>query len=67
MRTRRSSNDLFEIFPDLPGLRKRTPQEQVDKVHRQVAETRDRAQRNIVVQRRNAAIMQARFADRRQR
>jgi hypothetical protein len=47
-------DDLFEIFPDLPGLQKRTKAEQVARVHRQVQDMRERAQENI--QRQQAAV-----------
>ena len=50
---RPTPDDLFRIFPDLPGLRKRTAAEQVERVHRQVEETRERANANI--QRQQAA------------
>jgi hypothetical protein len=50
MARRRSSNDLFKIFPDLPGVRHRTAQEQTDVVHRQVAASRQRAGENILRQ-----------------
>ncbi len=43
-------DDLFRIFPDLPGMRKRTAAEQVDRVQRQVKETRERASQNILRQ-----------------
>jgi hypothetical protein len=55
MRPRPHSNDLFEIFPDLPRMRHRTPTEQVEKVRREVEVTRDRARRNIARQREAAA------------
>src|SRR3989442_388473 len=38
-----STDDLFEIFPDLPGVRLRTADEQLAQVQRQVQATRERA------------------------
>ena len=43
MPRRPHSDDLFEIFPDLPHMRHRTPEEQVAQVRRQVNATRERA------------------------
>jgi hypothetical protein len=60
-------DDLFAIFPDLPGIRHRTPEEQIRKVHQQVADTRERARANIGRQKANAARMQERIADRKRR
>jgi hypothetical protein len=48
---RRHTNDLFEIFPDLPRLRPRTSQEQILRVRRQADATRRRATLNIDRQR----------------
>jgi hypothetical protein len=61
------SNDLFKIFPDLPGHRLRTAEEQVRKVHQQVEEFRERARINIDRQRAAAARVRAKLADRRRR
>jgi hypothetical protein len=36
-------DDLFRIFPDLPGLRKQTTAEPIERVQRQVQDTRERA------------------------
>ena len=44
-------DDLFRIFPDLPGLRPRIAGERVERLHRQAQETRDRAGQNILRQR----------------
>ena len=60
-------DNLFSMFPDLPGLRKRTAAEQVERVHRQVQETRERAGRNILRQRAAAARVRAAIAGRRRR
>jgi hypothetical protein len=65
MARRRATNDLFAIFPDLPGIRQRTAQEQIEEVHRQVRRTRERAGENILRQkaateRVRAAIMRRR-------
>ena len=46
-----STNDLFEIFPDLPGVRLRTAEELIAQVQRQVQATRARASVNILRQR----------------
>jgi hypothetical protein len=65
MAKRRSSNDLFKIFPDLPGVRHRTAQEQIDTVHRQVAATRKRAGENILRQKAATERVRAAIARRR--
>jgi hypothetical protein len=51
MAKRPSTNDLFELFPDLPRRPYRTKEEQISKVHRQVEQTRQRAHENILRQR----------------
>ena len=53
------SNDLFEVFPDLPGHRHRSAEEQIRKVHQQVEEFRERARLNIDRQRAAAARVRA--------
>jgi hypothetical protein len=60
-------DDLFEIFPDLPGLRKRTASEQVERVHRQVQDTRERAEQNILRQQAASERVRAAIAGRRRR
>jgi hypothetical protein len=65
MARRRSSNDLFKIFPDLPGVRHRTAQEQIDMLHRQVAATRQRAGENILRQKAATERVRAAIARRR--
>jgi hypothetical protein len=67
MAPRPHCNDLFEIFPDLPRMRHRTPEEQVAQVRRQVNAMRDRAQRNIARQREAAARVRAAISVRRRR
>jgi len=61
---RRSTNDLFEIFPDLPSMRPRSTEEQLAYVHnevrRQVEATRLRAGQNIL--RQKAATERVRIA-----
>ena len=47
MAKRPHTNDLFELFPDLPWSRGRTAEEQLAQVHKQVDETRTRARANI--------------------
>jgi hypothetical protein len=61
------SNDLFEIFPDLPGHRLRTAEEQVRRVHQQVEEFRERTRINIDRQRAAAARVRNSVARRRRR
>ena len=62
------SNDLFEIFPDLPGHRPhRSPEEQVRKVHQKVEEFRERARINIDRQRAAADRVRASVARRKRR
>jgi hypothetical protein len=54
MPTRRrthSTNDLFEIFPDLPWARRRTTVEKKGKVQQQVEVVRERALVSIFRQR----------------
>jgi hypothetical protein len=63
----RGARDLFEIFPDLPGLRKRTAAEQIERVHRQVEETRERAGQNILRQRIASARVREAISARRRR
>lgn len=60
-------DDLFEIFPDLPGLQKRSAEEQVARVHRQVQDTRVRAGQNILRQQVAAERVRAAIAGRRRR
>ena len=59
------SNDLFVIFPDLPGVRGRTAVEQLAQVQRQVQQTRERARANIMRQRAAAERVRAAVAARR--
>lgn len=61
------SNDLFEIFPDLPWQRSRAANDQVQRVHQQAEAFRERAKANIDRQRASAARMQARVANRKRR
>ena len=67
MPTRRHSNDLFELFPDLPGHPPRAAEDQLRRVHQQVEEFRERARVNIDRQRASAARMRARVANRKRR
>lgn len=60
----RPSDDLFTIFPDLPGVTPRSPEGQIDKVHRQVEETRRRARENILRQQAASARVRAAIAGR---
>jgi len=59
VRRRPHSNDLFEIFPDLPRMRHRTATGQVEALRRQVDATRERARHNIARQREAAARVAA--------
>jgi hypothetical protein len=67
MPRRPHSDDLFEIFPDLPHMRHRTPEEQVAQVRRQVNATRERARRNIARQRESTARFRDAMSARRRR
>jgi hypothetical protein len=67
MAKRRSTNDLFKIFPDLPGVRRRTPQEQIEIIHRQVEATRQRAGANILRQKAATERVRATIAARRRK
>jgi hypothetical protein len=58
-------DDLFRIFPDLPGVRSRSAAEQVERVHQQVQATRERAGENILRQQAAAARVRAAIAGRR--
>ena len=61
-------NDLFKIFPDLPGgHRLRPADEQIRRVHQQAEEFRERARLNIDRQKATAARMRARFEGRKRR
>jgi hypothetical protein len=60
-------DDLFEIFPDLPVLRKRTAAEQVERVRRQVEDTRERASQNIRRQQAASERVRAAIVGRRRR
>lgn len=60
-------NDLFKIFPDLPGHRLRPADEQIRRVHQQAEEFRERARLNIDKQKAAAARMRARFEGRKRR
>jgi hypothetical protein len=62
-----SGNDLFKVFPAVPGATLRTPEEQVRSVRRQVDEFRERASFSIDRQKTSAARMRARGAGKRRR
>ena len=51
MRRMPSTNDLFEIFPDLPGVRFRKVVEQLARAQQQVQAARERAHANTLRQR----------------
>jgi hypothetical protein len=61
-RARRRGDDLFALFPDLPRLRPRSRAEQVDRIRRQLVDTRVRAAVNIERQRRATAQVRLRVA-----
>jgi hypothetical protein len=66
MTRRRSTNDLFEIFPDLPGMCHPYAHDRKENVRRQVEQARARASENALRQR--AATERARAViSRRQR
>jgi hypothetical protein len=50
-RRKHSTNDLFEIFPDLPWADRRTAAEKKETIRRQVDAVRERALVNISRQR----------------
>jgi hypothetical protein len=60
-------DDLFQIFPDFPGLRLRTAAEQMERVQRQVRDTRERAGQNILRQRAATERVRAALMGRRRR
>jgi hypothetical protein len=60
-------DDLFQIFPDLPGVRPRTAAEQLERMHRKVQETRERANQNILRQRAASEHVRASLPARRRR
>jgi hypothetical protein len=60
-------DDLFRIFPDLPGMRPRTAEDQLDRIHRNVQATRERAGQNILRQRAASERVRAAIAARRRR
>jgi hypothetical protein len=59
--------DLFDIFPDLPSLRRRTATEQMERVGREVEDTRTRASQNILRQQTASARVRAAISGRRRR
>jgi hypothetical protein len=67
MAPRRHNNDLFELFPELPGQRPRSAEDQVRRIRQQVEEFRERARINIARQQASAAQMRARVASRKRR
>ena len=60
-------DDLFQIFPDLPGLRKRTAAEQLERGQRRVQDTRARAGEAILRQKSASERVRAAVAGRRRR
>ena len=60
-------DDLFEIFPDLPGLRPRSTAEQVERLRRKAEGTRERARQNINRQRAAADQVRTAISARRRR
>jgi hypothetical protein len=61
------NNDLFKIFPDLPGVRPRTADEQLAQVKRQVQATRERATASILRQRAATEAVRAALLRRRRK
>jgi len=60
-------NDLFAIFPDLPAMPHRSPEDQIAQVRRNVEATRARAYRNIARQREAAERVRIALSPRRRR
>jgi hypothetical protein len=60
-------DDLFQIFPDLPGVRPRSTAEQVERLRRKAQDTRERARENINRQRAAADQVRAAISARRRR
>jgi hypothetical protein len=60
-------DDLFQIFPELPGLRKRAPAEQVERVRRRGQETHERARQNVLRERDASERVRAAIVSRRRR
>jgi hypothetical protein len=60
-------DDLFRIFPDLPGMRPRNAAERLDRIHRNVQDTRERAGQNILRQRAATERVREAIAARRRR
>ena len=59
MANRRSTNDLFEIFPDLPGNRHRSAAEQIEAAHVRWKTRGRRANENILRQKAAAERVRA--------
>jgi hypothetical protein len=60
-------DDLFRIFPDLPGLLPRSAEAQIERVQRQARETRERAGQNIARQQAATERVRSAIAGRRRR
>jgi hypothetical protein len=60
-------DDLFQIFPDLPGLRPRSTAEQVERLRQKAQDTRERARENINRQRVAADQIRTAISARRRR
>ena len=60
-------DDLFQIFPDLPGVRPRSTAEQVERLRRKAEESRERARQNINRQRAAADQVRTAISARRRR
>lgn len=60
-------DDLFVLFPDLPGIQYRAPEDRIRKIREQVQATRARARVNIDRQKATTARIQAHIADRKRR
>ncbi len=58
-------DDLFQMFPDLPGMRPRAAAEQIERVHRRVHDTRGRAEQNILRQKAASERVRAALSTRR--
>jgi hypothetical protein len=67
MARRPHTDDLFELFPDLPWTRRHEIEAELARIRRQVEETRDRARINIQRQREAAELVRATLSSQRRR
>jgi hypothetical protein len=60
-------DDLFQIFPDLPGVRPRSTAEQIERMQRKVQDVHERANQNTLRQRAVSEHVRASLPARRRR